>query len=142
VAAAVPSAAAVTAAPTPGPSAPEPKGDVRRNVSIGGAAVSGGTVSNAARVVAGLRKGLRDCYTRETSEATGSIRFTITVGASGAVTNVKAQRGGDLSSNLVACSTAFVGGAKFDAPQGGAATIQVPTTFRIDRSAERVRTTL
>jgi hypothetical protein len=134
----------VTAAPTavPPPPPPAPKSDVRRIVSIGGASVYGGSVSNAARVVAAWRTGLRDCYARETSEATGSIRFTITVGASGAVTNVKAQRNGNLASSVEACSTALIGNAKFAAPEGGAATLQVPTTFTIDRSTERTRTTL
>lgn len=108
-----------------------PKKDGKRNASVGGSSVSGGTMGNAARVVAGLRAGLRDCYKRETSDAVGSIRFTLTVGANGAVSNVSAAPSGELSSGLLACATAHVRGAKFDPPEGGAASIRIPVTFTI-----------
>src|SRR4029453_1679392 len=51
-----------------------PKG----NASVGGAAVSGGTISDASRVVAGMRAGFRACYNRalqENPDAQGSIRL-------------------------------------------------------------------
>jgi len=108
-----------------------PKKDGKRNASVGGSSVSGGTMGNAARVVAGLRAGLRDCYARETSDAAGSIRFTLTVGANGAVSNVSAAPSGALSSGLLTCATTHVSAAKFDPPEGGAASIRIPVTFFI-----------
>ena len=123
----------VLAAPTPAAvqAVVAPKKDGKRNASVGGSSVSGGIIGNAARVVAGLRAGLRDCYSRETSDAVGSIRFTLSVGASGAVSNVSAAPSGELSSGLLACATAHVRGAKFDPPEGGAASIRIPVTFTI-----------
>lgn len=121
------------AAPTPAAvqAVVAPKKEGKRNASVGGSSVSGGTMGNAARVVAGLRAGLRDCYSRETSDAVGSIRFTLTVGANGAVSNVSAAPSGELSSGLLGCATARVRGAKFDPPEGGAASIRIPVTFNI-----------
>ena len=121
------------AAPTPAAvqAVVAPKKDGKRNASVGGSSVSGGTVGNAARVVAGLRAGLRDCYSRETSNTVGSIRFTLSVGANGAVSNVSAAPSGELSSGLLACATAHLRGAKFDPPEGGAASIRIPVTFTI-----------
>jgi hypothetical protein len=107
----------------------------RRHVSIGGAAVSGGSVRNAARVVAGFRTDFRDCYARGPSGGSGALRFTVAVGERGAVTNVSVQRRGGLSPAVIACATARVQQAKFDAPDGGSATIQVPATFFIEGRA-------
>jgi hypothetical protein len=123
----VPSAQPV-AAPSSSPSVSPPIGG-KRNVSIGGAAVSGGNVSNAARVVAGLRAPLRACYSAATSSGPGSLRFTISIGKTGAVSSANAQRSGELSSDLVACALGVVKSAKFDPPEHGAATLLVPATF-------------
>jgi hypothetical protein len=101
-------------------------------VSVGGAAVSGGTVGNAARVVAGFRAQLRDCYSRALSDASGELRFTIAVDESGAVANVGVQRSGGLLPAIIECATARVKQAKFDAPDDGRATIQVRALFFID----------
>lgn len=110
-----------------------PKGG-KRNASVGGTAVSGGNVSNAARVIAGLRSGLRECYQREQSDVEGAIRFRLTVGAGGAVTAVNAQPSGGATGGLVQCTTARVRAAKFDAPEGGSATIAFPVTFVVERA--------
>jgi hypothetical protein len=111
----------------------------RRNVSIGGGSISGGTVSNAARVLAGLRPSLRSCYERETSSGTGSIRFTLAVGPSGEVMSVSPMVGGSLSSQLTACASSRLKATKFAAPEGGSATIQFPATFAIEGVALDVR---
>jgi len=105
-----------------------PKG----NASVGGAAVSGGTVSNASRVVAGMRAGFRACYQRglaENPDAAGSIRLTIRVGAGGEVAGVQASQSGSLPASVVSCVQARAQAAQFDAPEGGSAVIQVPVTF-------------
>jgi hypothetical protein len=105
-----------------------PKG----NANVGGAAVSGGTVSNAARVVAGMRAGFRACYQRglnENPDAQGNIRLTIQVGPGGEVRSVTATPSGTLPQSVVACVQARAKAAQFDPPEGGSAAIQVPVTF-------------
>lgn len=105
-----------------------PKG----NASVGGAAVSGGTVSNAARVVAGMRAGFRACYQRglnENPDSQGSIRLTIQVGPGGEVRNVTAVPSGTLPASVVSCVQARARAAQFDPPEGGSAAVQVPVTF-------------
>jgi hypothetical protein len=108
---------------------------------LGGAAVSGGSVGNAARVVAGLRSQFLDCYARQPSAASGVLRFTVAVRESGAVANVGVQRGGALSPAVIECATARVKQTKFAEPDGGSATIQMSATFLvngkpIDRSSD------
>jgi hypothetical protein len=93
---------------------------------------SGGLVSNAARVVAGMRAGFRACYQRGLAvdpDASGSIRLTIRVGPGGEVSGVTASPSGNLPATVVSCVQARAQAAQFDAPQGGAAVILVPVTF-------------
>ena len=102
--------------------------------TVGGltAAVSGGTVSNAARVVAGMRAGFRNCYQRglaENPDAAGSIRLTIRVGAGGEVAGVSPSPSGNLPASVISCVVARAQAAQFDAPEGGSAVIAVPVTF-------------
>jgi hypothetical protein len=99
-----------------------------RHVAVGGAAISGGGVSNAARVVAGLRAPLRACYAREASPASGSMRFALTIGPAGAA-NVTAIKSSALSDRLLGCAITAARDARFDRPSGGSATIQFPVTF-------------
>lgn len=105
-----------------------PKG----NANVGGAAVSGGSVSNAARVVAGMRAGFRNCYQRGLSEnpdASGSIRLTIRVGPGGEVAGVTPAPSGSLPASVISCVVARAQAAQFDPPEGGSAVIAVPVTF-------------
>lgn len=105
-----------------------PKG----SASVGGAAVSGGTVSNAARVVAGMRAGFRACYNRglaENPDAQGSIRLSIRVGPGGEVSGVQASPSGNLPGSVVSCVQARASAAQFAPPEGGSAVIVVPVTF-------------
>jgi len=104
-----------------------PKG----NANVGGAAVSGGTVGNASRVVAGMRAGFRACYQRalaENPDAAGNITLTIRVGPGGEVTGVSGSSG-TLPASVVSCVKARAQAAQFDAPEGGSAVISVPVTF-------------
>ncbi|MEI9951161.1 MAG: AgmX/PglI C-terminal domain-containing protein [Pseudomonadota bacterium] len=104
-----------------------PKG----NANVGGPNVSGGTVGNASRVVAGMRAGFRACYQRglaENPDAAGNITLTIRVGAGGEVTGVSGSSG-SLPASVVACVKARAQAAQFDAPEGGSAVISVPVTF-------------
>jgi hypothetical protein len=104
-----------------------PKG----NANVGGAAVSGGAVANASRVVAGMKAGFRNCFNRELAsnpDAQGTIRLTIKVGPGGEVQNVTAAPSGTLGS-AVDCVKARARSAQFDPPEGGSAVIVVPVTF-------------
>ena len=105
-----------------------PKG----SASVGGANVTGGTVSNAARVVAGMRAGFRACVNRglqQNPDIQGVIRLTIKVGRQGEVEGVAAQPTGELPASVVACVQARASAAQFDPPEGGQASIAVPVTF-------------
>lgn len=104
-----------------------PKG----NANVGGAAVSGGAVANASRVVAGMRAGFRNCFNRELAsnpDAQGTIRLTIRVGPGGEVQSVTAAPSGSLGS-AVECVKARARSASFDPPEGGSAVVVVPVTF-------------
>lgn len=93
---------------------------------------AGGVVSNAARVVAGMRAGFSRCYQRglaENPDAGGSIKLTIRVGPGGEVVGVTASPSGNLSATVVSCVQARVGVAQFEPPEGGSAVISVPVTF-------------
>jgi hypothetical protein len=93
---------------------------------------AGGTVSNAARVVAGMRAAFRACYQRgldENPDAGGSIKLTIRVGPGGEVAGVSASPSGTLSATIVSCVQARAQKALFDPPEGGSAVISVPVTF-------------
>jgi outer membrane biosynthesis protein TonB len=104
-----------------------PKG----NANVGGAAVSGGEVANASRVVAGMRAGFRNCFNRELAQnpdAQGRIDLSIKVGPGGEVQSVSAASSGNLGS-AVECVKARARGAQFDPPAGGSAVVKVPVTF-------------
>jgi hypothetical protein len=105
-----------------------PKG----NANVGGATTSGGNVSNAARVVAGMRAGFRNCYNRglaENPDAQGSIRLSIRVGPGGEVQGVSASPSGNLPGSVVSCVQSRASAAQFDPPEGGSAVIVVPVSF-------------
>lgn len=105
-----------------------PKG----SASVGGANVSGGQVTNAARVVAGMRAGFRNCYNRALAsnpDVEGRIALSLHIGPGGEVQNVNAVPSGNLPDAVVSCVKARAMAGQFDPPQGGAAVIQVPVTF-------------
>jgi len=105
-----------------------PKG----SASVGGASVSGGVVSNASRVVAGMRAGFRSCYNRglaENPDAQGSIRLSIRVGPGGEVQGVTASPSGNLPGSVVSCVQSRASAAQFDPPEGGSAVVVVPVSF-------------
>ncbi len=102
------------------------------NASTGAANVSGGSVSNAARVVAGMRAGFRNCYNRglaQNPDIEGRIGLSIRVGPGGEVQGVGASPSGNLPASVVGCVKARAQAAQFDPPQGGMAVIQVPVSF-------------
>lgn len=102
------------------------------SAAVGGAAVAGGNVSNASRVVAGMRAGFRACYQRglaQNPDAQGSIRLSIRVGPGGEVQGVSASASGNLPGSVVSCVQSRASAAQFSPPEGGSAVISVPVTF-------------
>jgi hypothetical protein len=95
-----------------------------------------GRVSDAARVVAGMRAGFRACYQRALDgypDAQGSIRLSLQVGPNGEVGGVSASPGGNIPASLVSCVSSRARVAQFAAPEGGSAVVQVPVIFRNQR---------
>jgi len=143
-------AAAVSAKPTVAstPSPPAQKTGVVRNASVGGASVFGGNVSNAARVIAGLRAAMRGCYASNPSSSDGELRLTLVLSPTGAVTRVSSTRspgshgGPGPSERVVACATSAVQHAQFEPPETGKATIAFPVTFSEQEAVPPRRTSL
>jgi hypothetical protein len=106
-----------------------PKG----SANLGDASVAGGSVSDAARVVAQMRAGFRACYRRgqdENPDIEGKIALSIKVGPTGQVSSVTATKTGNIPASVVDCVKARANSATFAAPQGGGvAVVQVPVTF-------------
>jgi hypothetical protein len=105
-----------------------PKG----SVGIGGASVSGGTVSNASAVVAGMAAGFRRCYNQGLAvdpNMKGSVRITAKIGPNGEVLGASPSGGGGLSGTVIGCVVSRVASAQFAPPDGGGATLVIPVTF-------------
>lgn len=105
-----------------------PKG----TAAVGGANVSGGNVTNAARVVAAMRAGFRMCYNRALAsnpDVEGRISLSLRIGPGGEVQGVTAVPSGNLPDSVVSCVKARAQAGQFDPPEGGSAVIQVPVTF-------------
>jgi len=104
-----------------------PKGNV-----TAGSEVAVGNVSDASRVVAGMRAGFKRCYEQsleQNPDAAGSIRLVIRVGPGGEVSNVSATPSGNIPSSVVSCVSARARAAQFSPPDGGSAVVNVPVTF-------------
>jgi hypothetical protein len=104
-----------------------PKGNANAS-----AQVSGGQVSNASRVVAGMRAGFRACYNQGLAanpDMQGSVHVTAQIGPNGEVRSATASPSGSISGAVASCIAARVRSAQFDPPQGGAATIVIPVTL-------------
>ena len=102
------------------------------SANMGDAAVAGGSVSDASRVVAQMRAGFRACYNRglaENPDIEGKIQLNLRVGPTGQVAGVTATKTGNLPDSVVECVKSRANSANFSAPQGGAAVVQVPVSF-------------
>lgn len=105
-----------------------PKGDA----DVGEAAVAGGQVGNADRVVASLRAGFRACYNRGLAtnpDIQGKILLKIKIGPTGEVLGVTNTTTGDIPPAVVSCVEARAKVARFQPPEGGVAVVQVPVSF-------------
>ena len=105
-----------------------PKG----NASVGAASVAGGSVSNAASVVARLQGRFRACYMQglaSNPDLSGRISLSIQVGPTGSVTSVSASPSGNITPDVVECVRSRAMSARFDPPQGGSAVVSAPVSF-------------
>ncbi len=102
-----------------------PTGDAQMGPIAGG-----GAVSDADRVIAGLRPGFKSCYNKGLSSdpsMAGKIILAIKVQPNGDVESVSKAGGTGLSSEVEACIMNKAKHASFNG--GSGATIQVPVTF-------------
>lgn len=93
---------------------------------------SSGNVANARDVVAGMGAGFRRCYNRalqDDPKAFGSVRLTAIIGPDGRVVSVTPSNVIGLPGNMVVCLYVRVHSAQFAPPDGGKATIVIPTSF-------------
>jgi len=140
--------AVASAKPSETPSPSNQKAGVVRNASVGGASVFGGNVSNAARVIAGLRPAIRSCYASDPTSADGGLRLKLVLSSSGAVTSVSTTRsagthgGPGPSDRVVACTASVAQRAQFAPPENGTAEIALPITFSEHEAMPPKRTTL
>ncbi|HYP97226.1 MAG TPA: VIT domain-containing protein [Polyangiaceae bacterium] len=110
------------------PKMPTPKGVA----SIGELALSGGSIGNATRVVAGMRAGFRACYHRglvENPDVSGRIQLAVRVGVEGEVAEVTPSVTGDLPPAVISCVVARARASQFERPDNGSVIINVPVTF-------------
>lgn len=94
-------------------------------------APTGDSRSNAARVLAGMSGAFRECYQaalQRDRDLRGHVKLTIRVGASGEVERTRALSVG-LPVDTVDCVLDAAAARRFDPPDGGSATINVPVTF-------------
>ncbi|NUP07186.1 MAG: AgmX/PglI C-terminal domain-containing protein [Polyangiaceae bacterium] len=94
--------------------------------------LSGGAVSNAASVVAGMAAGFRRCYNRgltEDPKLAGALKVTAKIGPSGEVQSAKAQPGHKLGDKVAVCVEQVVFSRSFAPPEGGSATLTIPVSF-------------
>ncbi len=97
-----------------------------------GATTSSVPVSNAERVVAGLRPKFRSCYNKGLASdpgMSGSVTITTKVAANGEVTSADPSGGSGLSPEVMACIARVVKNAQFDTVGGSGSTINIPVKF-------------
>jgi len=91
-----------------------------------------GNISNAARVVAGMRARFRACYQtlleKRDPRAAGQVRLALRVDCEGRIAAITAQTSG-VDQETVECMFAAVGDDRFDPPVGGKAVVNVPVNF-------------
>ena len=98
----------------------------------GGGQVSVGKVSNAERVLAGARGRIRACYQNglnSNPDMEGRVSFVVSIGGSGSVSNANVTPTGTINGSVVSCIQGVLKGLNFDAPEGGAATVNGSYNF-------------
>lgn len=124
-------AEAARLAALPAPTAPTAADEAKVGhveVGISDVSITGGAVSNAQAVVAGMAAGFHRCYTRAQEKAAlgeGDVTLTIRVDKTGAVTEALPSATNGTLGDAPACLAARAASAQFAAPKGGEATIVV-----------------
>src|SRR5215468_10587328 len=106
------------------------------NANVGTAEIRGGQVSNAERVVAGMKAGFRACYNRglaSNPDLQGSVKITAKIGPNGEVVSATPAGGAGLGDEVVSCLVRRVQAANFNPPEGGGASIVIPITFALQK---------
>jgi hypothetical protein len=99
--------------------------------NVGGVQGSG-AVSDADRVIAGLRGRFRQCYQtglNSDPSMAGKVVITARVGPNGEVQSSSVSSNSGLSPAVASCIAGVVGRAQFSPPTSGSATINIPVTF-------------
>lgn len=89
-------------------------------------------VSNADRVIAGLRPKFRKCYTdglANDSSQQGALMVRVKIAPTGEVASVTVTSNTGLSADVASCVAKKVQNAQFDAPGGTGSTLDVPVKF-------------
>ena len=97
-----------------------------------GATTASVPVSDAERVVAGLRPRFRNCYNKGLAQdpgMAGSVTIVTKVAPNGEVTAADASNNTGLSPDVVSCIQRVVKNAQFTGPGGSGSTINIPVKF-------------
>jgi hypothetical protein len=89
-------------------------------------------ISDADRVVAGLRGRFRSCYQTGLNSdpgMSGKVIISAKVGPNGEVTSADVAQNTGLSPGVASCIAGVVKRATFSAPGGGGSTLSIPVTF-------------
>ncbi|AKV01732.1 putative abductin-like protein [Labilithrix luteola] len=89
-------------------------------------------VSDADRVIAGLRARFRSCYQQGLNSdpsMSGKVIISAKVGPNGEVSSADVSQNTGLSPTVASCIANVVKRATFSAPGGGGSTLQIPVTF-------------
>ena len=102
----------------------------------GDAQISGSTatvpISDADRVIAGLRPRFRQCYQtglNSDPSMSGKVVITAKVGPNGEVSDANVSSNTGLSAGVASCIANVVKRAQFNPPGGGGSTLNIPVTF-------------
>jgi hypothetical protein len=104
-----------------------PRGDVQ----LGSISTTGGSISGAERVVAGLRPRFRACYNnglQQDPSMNGRVVIDATVAKNGEVAATRTESNTGLSQSVAQCITGMIKRAQFDAPTGDVH-LHIPVTF-------------
>jgi hypothetical protein len=104
-----------------------PKGDAQ----VGGSSATV-PISDADRVIAGLRPRFRQCYQTGLNadpSMSGKVVITAKVGPNGEVSGADVSSNTGLSASVASCIANVVKRAQFNPPGGGGSTLNIPVTF-------------
>ena len=99
--------------------------------NVGGASATV-PVSDADRVIAGLRPRFRACYQQGLNtdpSMSGKVTITAKVGPNGEVSSADVSSNNGLSAGVAQCIARAVRNAQFSAPGGSGSTLSIPVTF-------------